>query len=76
MHAILATRPIECYSYSYCVGGSGICMLIVRYCICSISLDHDFHKEVEAEQNCYQSHYHLVILNIVQSGQPSVDTSC
>ena len=24
MHAIFATQPTECYSYSYCVGGSGI----------------------------------------------------
>ena len=36
MHAILATWPIKCYSYSYCVGGSGICMLILCCCICSI----------------------------------------
>ena len=26
MHAISAIWPIECYSYSYCVGGSGMCM--------------------------------------------------
>ena len=58
MHAILATWPIECYSYSYCVGGSGICMLIL--CNVSVlSLDHDFHEEVKAGQNCCQSHYHL-----------------
>ena len=34
----------------------------------------------KAGQNCFQSHYHLLLgiilvyLNIIQSGQPSVDT--
>ena len=36
MHAISAAQPIECYSYSYCVGGSGMCMLILCCCICSV----------------------------------------
>ena len=36
MHATLAIWPIESYSYGYCVGGSGISMLILCCCICSI----------------------------------------
>ena len=27
----------------------------------ALSLDHDFHKEVKAEQNCCQFYYHLLV---------------
>ena len=42
MHTILVTWPIGCYSYSYCVDGSGICSLILccMLYLHAVSLDH------------------------------------
>ena len=44
MHAILTTWPTECYSYSYCVGGSYVCWFYAA--VCALSLDHDFHEKL------------------------------
>ena len=80
MHAILATWPIECYSYSYCVGGSGICMLILCYCmICSIlgswfpRRNKSWAKLLSILLPSSRMGHPGLAINIVQSGQPSVN---
>ena len=36
----------------------------------ALSLDHDFHEEVEAGEDCCQSHYHL-LLGVILAYQTS-----
>ena len=52
IHAILATWPIECYSYSYCVGGSYACWSYAA--VSALPLDYDFHKDVAIAKSLTQ----------------------